>query len=325
MPTVRLGRTNIHVPVISLGTWGHGGPRNSGSIPVGWAGHDDELARKALTEAWRRGITHWDTADAYGNGQAEELIGSVWGEVPRDDIFLASKVGWIQGDYDHFYHPELMRRQMERSLQSLKTEVIDLYYFHHCDFGDQGQYLDDALELVKRFRDEGKIRFIGLSDWSAQKVITYLDRIDPDVVQVYRNVVDDEWESSGLRALVESRDLGVAFFSPLRHGLLLGKYDKATIFPDGDFRTRIDGFNDPAVIEAMKRAALRMRERFGGFPEPVLHALAGALLTDAPTACVLLGMRNPAQVEAASVIGDPLRASDARWVKGVYQRAGAGR
>src|SRR5437868_8838865 len=78
MRTLRFGRTNAQVPAISLGTWGHGGPNTSDGVSVGWTGHDDRLAKEALIEAWRRGITHWDTADAYGRGHAEQLIGEVF-------------------------------------------------------------------------------------------------------------------------------------------------------------------------------------------------------------------------------------------------------
>src|SRR3954449_2916392 len=84
MRTLRFGRTKAQVPAISLGTWGHGGPAMGGGFSVGWSGHDDRLAKAALVEAHRQGITHWDTADAYGNGHAERLIGEAFAEgVPR--------------------------------------------------------------------------------------------------------------------------------------------------------------------------------------------------------------------------------------------------
>jgi aryl-alcohol dehydrogenase-like predicted oxidoreductase len=93
---IRLGRTGVAVPAISLGTWGHGGPNVTESgVSVGWTGHDDGKAREALIAAYRAGITHWDTADAYGGGHAERLIGDVWNQVPREQIFLASKFGWV--------------------------------------------------------------------------------------------------------------------------------------------------------------------------------------------------------------------------------------
>ncbi|MGZ7039708.1 MAG: aldo/keto reductase, partial [Thermoanaerobaculia bacterium] len=135
-------------------------------------------------------------------------------------------------------------------------------------------------------------------------------------------LIDDEYESSGLRAYVSKHDLGVAFFSPLMHGLLLGKYDAPRTFPEGDFRRNISEFGDEAFIERMKHAAQEMRKRFAKHPEPVLHAVVGALLTGNPTATVLLGQRNPKQVEAAAKIGDPLSEKDAEWVRRVYRGEG---
>lgn len=318
MRTIRFGRTNVEVPAVSLGTWGHGGPNTSEGVSVGWSGHDDAQAREALVAAYRAGITHWDTADAYGNGHAEELIGSVWGEVLRKEIFLATKFGWVKGPHDHFYDPSFMRSQCERSLRNLRTDVIDLYYFHHCDFGPNEVWFEPALEVMRRLREEGKVRFIGLSDWDASRIMRFIERVDPDVVQPFRNVVDDEYESSGLKQWVDDHDLGVAFFSPLKHGLLLGKYTEPQRFPEGDFRSRIAQFGDPAFIERMRRAREEMTRRFPTHPEPVLHALTGVLLTGNPTATVLLGQRNPRQVEAASRAGEPLTEEEARAVREAY-------
>ena len=321
MRTIRFGRTNAHVPAVSLGTWGHGGPRVSeDGISVGWSGHDDEEARKALVAAWRAGMTHWDTADAYGDGHAEELIGSVWGDVPRDEIFLATKFGYVHGPAGHFYDPAFMRAQAERSLRNMKTDVIDLYYFHHCDFGPGDRFLDGALEVMRRLREEGKVRFVGLSDWDAKRIVRFAPRVDPDAVQPYRNVVDDDYESSGLKAWVEAHDAGVAFFSPLKHGLLLGKYEQPIEYGEGDFRSTVAEFRDAEAIARYQRAAAALRERFRGRPEPVLHALAGSLLTGNPTACVLLGQRNAKQVAAAATVGEALTAEEAAWVRGEYRR-----
>jgi myo-inositol catabolism protein IolS len=319
MRTIRLGRTNVHVPAISLGTWGHGGPRvTETGVSVGWSGHDDAQAREAILAAYGAGITHWDTADAYGDGHAEELIGTMWDEVPRDEIFVATKFGYVYGPANHPYDPRFLREQAERSLRNLRTDVIDLHYFHHCDFGPNDQWLDGALEVMHRLRDEGKVRFIGLSDWDGTRLMRFADRVDPDVVQPYRNLVDDDYESSGLKAWVDAHDIGVAFFSPLKHGLLLGKYDHPVTFEEGDFRSTVDDFRDAEAIARYKRASVAVRERFAAHPEPVLHALTGALLTGNPTACVLLGQRNPKQVAAAAAVGDALSAEDAAWVRAQY-------
>ena len=312
MRKIRFGRTNVHVPAISLGTWGHGGPRVSETgDSVGWSGHDDAQAKEALVAAYRAGITHWDTADAYGDGHSEELIGQVWGEVPRGEIFLATKFGWVTGPSSHFYDPKFMREQAERSLRLMRTDVIDLYYFHHCEFGER---FDEVLEVMHRLRDEGKVRFVGLSDWDATKIMKYIERVDPDVVQPYRNLVDDDYESSGLKAYVDAHDLGVAFFSPLKHGLLLGKYDAPVEFPEGDHRSNVSDFRDPEAIARYKRASQTVGARMD-----VLTAVTGTLLAGNPTACVLLGMRNAKQVEAAARAGDVLSEADARWVRTQYR------
>src|SRR5712692_3979672 len=305
MRTIRFGRTNAHVSTIGLGTWGHGGPNISEGVSVGWSGHDDGEAKQAILAAYRNGITHWDTADAYGDGHAESLIGQMWSEVPRRQIFLASKVGWIKGPSGRFYDPKFMREECVRSLRLMRVDVIDLYYFHHCDFGPNDEYFPEALAAMRKLKHEGKIRFIGLSDWNLRKIMKFIDRVDPDVVQPYRNLIDDDYEQSGLKKYVDLHDLGVAFFSPLMHGLLLGKYAEPVQFPEGDFRSRIPHFNDPEFIRRMKHAAKEMRRRFANHPEPVLYALTGALLVGNKTACVLLGQRNAKQAEAAGTLGEP--------------------
>ena len=320
MRSIRFGRTNVQVPAVSLGTWGHGGPhRNEEGISVGWSGHDARAAREALVAAHRHGVTHWDTADGYGDGQAEALIGTVWEEVPRAEIFLATKFGWVKGPSGRYYDPLFMREQCERSLRNLRTDVIDLYYFHHCDFGPRDVWFEEALAVMRRLREEGKIRFIGLSDWDSTKIMRFIRRVDPDVVQPYRNILDDQYESSGLKAFVDEHDLGVAFFSPIKHGLLLGKYSEPQHFPEGDVRSGIGDFADREALARYRRAADALRKHFDEHAEPVLHGTIGALLTGNETACVLLGMRNEQQVRAAAAVGEPLSPDEASWVRRMYR------
>jgi aryl-alcohol dehydrogenase-like predicted oxidoreductase len=321
MRKVRFGRTDVDVPAVSLGTWGYSGAAMAGDSPVGWSGHDDAKAKAALTAAYERGITHWDTADVYGNGRAEGLIGEMWTSVPRDEIFLATKVGWDHGPWEHAYHPRLIRDRFARSLDLLQTDYVDLYYLHHCDFGDGDRHLDEAIDVFRSLRDEGKVRFIGLSDWDSANIMRVIARVDPDVVQPYRNVMDDDYESSGLRTWVEDHDLGVAFFSPIKHGLLLGKYDRPVAFPVGDFRQSVEEFADATVIERMNEARRALEQKWPDHPQAVLHGVLGAILSNCATACVLLGQRNPAQVEAAAAVGEPLSPADARWVRSLYSAA----
>ncbi len=320
MQKVRFGRTNVEVPAVSVGTWGHSGPKKVGGRPVGWSGSDDAAATEALLDAYRAGITHWDTADAYGDGRAERLIGSLWETVPREDIFLASKVGWGPSSYGHCYHPSQIRHQLDGSLRDLQSDHIDLYYFHHCDFGPNDQYLDDAVEVFRRCQEEGKVRHIGLSDWDSNKIARVVDRVDPDVVQLYRNVTDDGYSGSDLETRVQEHDLGVAFFSPIKHGLLLGNYTEPVEFDEGDHRNRNPGFRDADLLAHLRYCRDEVGKRFPSHPQPVLHALLGVLLEDSPAACVLLGMRRPDHVAAAATVGEPLSQEDAEWVRNLYQR-----
>ena len=319
MKQIIFGRTTAKVSTISLGTWSYGGGNVSGGRSVGWADQSDKDSREALIQAWSSGINHWDTADVYGNGRSEKIIGNVWDVVPRQDIFIATKVGWDMGGFDHYYNPKMIREHLNLSIKNLQTDVIDLYYFHHCNF-DSDTIFEDALDLVRRFRDEGKIRFIGLSDFDSVKIMKYIDRVNPDVIQPYRNVMDDPYQSSGLKDWVEKNNAGIAFFSPIKNGLLTGKYSKPPVFKEGDFRLNVPDFQDEGLLKTLQNNKLKLEERFSEHPQPVLHGLLGALLADSPTGCVLLGQRNVSQVSAAAELGETLSDDESTWVKKLYER-----
>ena len=318
MRKIILGKTGAKVSTISLGTWSYGGANKQGETPVGWEGQKDADSIDALLRCHEIGINHWDTADVYGNGRSEKLIGSLWGQVPRTDIFLATKVGWDIGDYGHLYHPVHMRKQMEQSLINLQTDCVDLLYLHHCNFGKQDEYFNDALETVRRFQEEGKTRFVGLSDWDLFKIMKYIDAAQPDVVQPYRNVKDDTYGPSGLKDWIDKHNSGVCFFSPIKHGLLTGKYTEPVAFGDGDFRTNVNDFTKIDVIKKMQENKILFEDRFSDHPYPVMRGIIDALLFDAPTGCVLLGQRNVEQVNIASTLGEKLFKVDTDWVKSLY-------
>jgi aryl-alcohol dehydrogenase-like predicted oxidoreductase len=318
MKEITLGRTGVVVSAISLGTWSYGGENTTGSIPVGWAGQINDDSQKALIKCWETGINHWDTADVYGDGRSEEVIGSVWDTVQRDKIFLATKVGWDQGKADHWYNTGIMRHNMERSLKNLNTDCVDLLYFHHCNFGNNGEYFDDALETIKRFQEEGKTKFIGLSDWDLNKIMHYIKKADPDVVQPYRNVWDDNYATSGLQKYVEDNHLGVCFFSPLMHGLLTGKYSEPPLFGEGDFRQNVSAFKNQEIINKMKVNANSLKRRFVNHPYSVMHGIIDSLLSDSKNSCVLLGQRNISQVDVAKTLGIHITKDDVNWIKQLY-------
>ena len=319
MRKIILGKTGQEVSTISLGTWSYGGANMQGNIPVGWEGQEDKDSINALKHCYKSGISHWDTADVYGNGRSEKIIGSLWNDVPRNKIFLATKVGWDMGSYEHYYHPTHMRKQMEKSLINLQTDCVDLLYLHHCNFGKNGEYFDDAVDVVRRFQEEGKTRFLGLSDWDLYKIMKYIDSFNPEVVQPYRNVMDDTYISSGLKDWIDKKNAGVCFFSPIKHGLLTGKYIEPVKFGDGDFRSRVSGFDDDAIIKKMQKNKLLLEEKFSDHPHPVMKGIIDSLLFDSPSGCALLGQRNIEQVNTASTLGEMLSQDDVAWIKSLYK------
>ena len=319
MRKIILGRTNTTVSAISLGTWAFGGENKIGKKSVGWANQSDRDSRSVLIKAWEKNINHWDTADVYGEGHSERIIGSMWEDIPRNSIFLATKVGWDMGPFSHWYHPKHMKNKIEESLTNLKTDYIDLLYLHHCNFGKQDEYFDDAVEVLKSFQSQGKIRFTGLSDWSNERIVKYLDACNPDVIQPYRNIMDNTYEESGLKSIVNKNNLGVCFFSPLKHGLLTGKYKTTAVFKDGDHRSGIKDFQNKDKIKKIMLNCEKLEKKFSHYENPIMHGIVNALFFDSPTGCVLLGQRNIKQVETASSLGEILSEEDTNWVKLLYK------
>ena len=319
MEYITLGKTESSVSNISLGTWAYGGASTSGNQSVGWADQADIDSKKALLKAHEVGINHWDTADVYGDGRSESIIGSTWDDISRHEIFLATKVGWDMGTHNHWYHPKKMIQNMERSLKNLQTDCVDLMYMHHCNFGKNGEYFDDAMDVLIKFKEDGKTKFIGLSDWSDEKIMRYIYKVNPDVVQPYRNVMDSSYEASGLKDYIDSNNTGVCFFSPIKHGLLTGKYKSPPKFKKGDYRRNVEAFNSQEIIDKLLENRTKLENRFKEHSQPVMHGLIASLLEDAPTGCVLLGQRNIDQVIKASELGGIISKEDAIWVKGIYK------
>ena len=321
MIKITLGKTGEKVPIISLGTWSFGKESVSNGSSVGWSKQSDSDSKLALKKAYSSDITHWDTADVYGDGHSEKLIGTVWEEIPRMEIFLATKVGWDAGSYNYWYNPGYMKEKMENSLKNLRTDCVDLIYLHHCNFGKNNELLDDACETIHRIKEQGKTKYIGLSDWSSNRILKFIDKIKPDVIQPLYNVYDTEYVSSGLKKHVKKNNIGVCYFSPIKHGLLTGKYKNIPDFPEGDFRRTVKEFKNIDFIKQMSINKKKIESRFSNISEqPVIHAIIGAILFDNPTACALLGQRNQKQVDFASTLGNILNKEDAEWVLSLYKK-----
>lgn len=307
----------ITASAIGLGTWSFGGPLLYQGRNEGWGRGSISQERATLMAAFDVGITHLDTADIYGRGRAESTIGSIWAQIPRNAVVLATKIGYLEHNGPHNYEPRIIMQHLTDSLTRLRTQYIDILYLHHCEFGDNWNYLDGARRCLTELKAQGVVRALGLSSWRSDQLLEAAQRFRPDVVQVYRNVADDEFEASGLRAFCQSNGIGSVFFSALKHGLLVGSHRKESLAPD-DFRRNRQEFLDPEVAAQMKARALQLTRRFAGSHSPVLKGLIGSLFVDNITSTCLVGARTPTHLDHVADAAEPVSAADARWISKLY-------
>src|SRR5688572_25307685 len=163
-----LGKTGVKVSEISFGCWTMGGLNWVNGTPNGWAEVDEDEITRGIKAALDVGVNHFDNADVYGNGRAERMFARVLKrlDVKSESITVATKVGWFPGTANHAYEPAHIRHQCEQSLINLGREYIDLYYFHHGDFGRNCEYLPDAAAVMDKLVKEGKVRVKGQSAYS---------------------------------------------------------------------------------------------------------------------------------------------------------------
>lgn len=317
----QLGTSDVSVSEVSLGCWTLGGLNWVDGTPNGWANVDESECIRAVHAAIDAGVNHFDNADCYGNGRAERLLARALGE-RRGDVVVSSKVGHFRGTADHAYEPQHIRHQCEQSLKNLNTDYLDIFYFHHGDFGENDRYLDDAVAMFQELRDEGKIRLIGLSAYSSDDFERLVPTIEPVVLQSWAHLMDDQFirPDGPVARLLADRKMSFVAFSPLNQGLLLGKYDadNPPTFEQGDIRKERDKFSAEG-IRAANRGVKRIAGRFGDSIEDLARVALQYILAHDRVACVIPGFRNLRQVNCnLAAAGKPLSADDVEFLRGVY-------
>lgn len=294
----KLGKSNVEVSEISLGCWTLGGLNWVDGRPNGWANVDEKEAAEAVNYALEKGVNHFDNADVYGNGRAERMLARILGGKSKD-VVIATKVGWFPGTAEHAYEPQHIRHQCEQSLINLKRDYIDLYYFHHGDFGENDTYLDAAVEVMYRLKDEGKIRLIGQSAYSNNDFEKLVPRVKPDVLQSFASAIDDRFLADGtpVRRLLEENQISFVAFGPIAQGLLLGKYNKNNPprFEPGDHRANSSRFT-PENLEKLEPKIEALKTKFGSGAESLSRAALQYLLHYNVVGAVIPGFRNLKQV-----------------------------
>lgn len=317
----QLGTSDVRVSEISLGCWTLGGLNWVDGVPNGWANVDEDEAIRAIHWAMDQGVNHFDNADCYGNGRAERMLAKAIGS-RRGELVIASKVGHFRGTAEHAYDALHIRHQCEQSLKNLGTDVIDIYYFHHGNFGPEDRYLDDAVEAVQRLRDEGKVRLIGLSAYSADDFARLVPRVEPTVLQSWAHLMDDQFIRPGgvVAGLLAQHDMSFVAFSPLAQGVLLGKYkaESPPEFEPGDYRRGHERFTAEGIRKA-NAGVEQIGRQFGSTTEELARVAMQYVLGHEHVACVIPGFRNQRQVECnVGAAGRPLSADDVAQLRTVF-------
>ncbi len=235
----KLGRSGIEVSAVGMGCWAIGGPTWRGEIPVGWGKIDDGASIRAIHRAIDLGVNFFDTADAYGCGHSERILGKAIKD-RRSQIVVATKFGNVYDEQTRQItgasgDPDYIRSACDRSLERLDTDYIDLYQFHLADYDlDQALVVRDTLdELVA----EGKIRYYGWSTDDLERARFFSEGGHCTAVQQHLNVFGGNFETL---ALCEQRNLASINRGPLGMGLLTGKFNHDSKLPEDDVRSRFD-------------------------------------------------------------------------------------
>lgn len=245
----KLGRSGIEVSAMGLGCWAIGGPIAIQGMPIGWSKTDDNESIKALKSGLELGVNFLDTADVYGGGHSEKLIGQVI-KGKRDKVVIATKFGITFTEepkeitsFDGDATPAYIRKAVEDSLSRLQTDYIDLYQLHLNLLPiDKAEETRDTLEeLVK----EGKIKCYGWSTDFLDRAAFFEKGKNCAAIQHVLNVFSGNLD---IVKLCEKKNLASINRSPLAMGLLTGKFKADTKFPADDVRSISHMFKDDVHI-----------------------------------------------------------------------------
>jgi myo-inositol catabolism protein IolS len=322
MKSRTLGKTNVKVSEISFGCWTMGGLNWVNGQANGWANVNEDEVTAAIKLALDKGVNHFDNADVYGNGRAEQMLARVFDKlgVKSTDSVIATKIGHFPGTAAHAYEPTHIRHQCEQSLINLKRDYIDIYYFHHGNFGPNDQYLAPAAQVMDDLVKQGKVRVKGQSAYNAADFHKTVPIVKPAVLQSWAHALDDQFIRPGspVAKLLEEHTMSFVCFSPLAQGLLLDKYDPANppTFEPGDHRQNSKAFSAER-LSALKPKIERLKSRFGQTIEDLAAVALNYCLAMPNVACVIPGFRNEKQAACNLQAADrpPLTPPDIEFIQ----------
>ena len=297
-----IGSSGLRASAIGLGTWAIGGWM--------WGGTDEQQSIAAIQGSIDEGVSLIDTAPAYGQGRAEEIVGqAIKGR--RDKVVLATKCGlvWHTTKGTHFFdydgkpvHRYLgansIVHEVEQSLKRLGTDHIDLYITH---WQDRTTPISETMEALQKLKEQGKIRAIGASNVSPDELEAYLAAGGPDALQEEYSMIKREIETTLLPAC-RQHNIAMLSYSSLALGLLSGRIGPDRVFKGDDLRRENPRFSlaNRQKVEALMRDIAPVVEAHGATPAQVVIAWT---LQQPGITFALCGARNPAQARENAAAG----------------------
>jgi aryl-alcohol dehydrogenase-like predicted oxidoreductase len=292
MEDITIGSSGLTTSRIGLGTWAIGGWM--------WGGTDEAESIATIRSAVERGVTLIDTAPVYGFGHSEEIVGKALAEGSlRDKVQIATKVGvgWKDGALFRDSRSARVRKEIEDSLRRLQTDVIDLYQVHWPDLETP---IAETARTLEDLRREGKIRAIGVSNYSPAQMDAFRAVARVDAVQSPYNLFEREIEADVL-PYAERTELTVLSYGALCRGLLSGRMTIQSRFQGDDLRKidpKFQGDRFRQYLSAVDELRKLAHERFG---KSVLALAVRWVLDQGPT-IALWGARNPSQLDPVDEI-----------------------
>ena len=255
-----LGKSNIIVSPLGLGCWAIGGPFTLEGHQDGWGQVDDAESIRAIRRAVELGVTLFDTADAYGTGHSEEVLGQALRDL-RKEVVIATKGGFT---YDRAtraltgmdWSPAYIRRALEASLSRLGTDYVDLYQLHTGTI--PADAIDPVFDEMERLKTEGKLLSYGWSTYTRENVDAFAAKTHGSVIQTKANLFSYDAEAV---TACETHGFACLNNSPLAMGFLSGKFSQDTRFGTDDVRASAfdwteyfeNGQPKPAFLARMAR------------------------------------------------------------------------
>ena len=302
METRKLGNSYLKITPVGYGAWAIGG----GGWEFAWGPQDDGDSIAAIHRALELGVNWIDTAAVYGLGHSEEIVARALKEWsgPRPYVFTKCVLVWDEkGKINQVFSAVSIRRECEASLRRLQAETIDLYQIHWPP-ADNGPGLEEAWQTLAALRKEGKVRWIGVSNFNVEQLkraekIAPVTSLQPPY-SIIRRAIEKE-----ILPHCQQQGIGVIGYAPMASGLLTGAMtrERAAALPADDFRTRNPEFREPRLsknIELVERLR-RIGERHGRTPGEV--AIAWTLRHPVVTGAIV-GARNAKQAEGVMRAGE---------------------